>query len=79
MPYLVIFAVGLLFLGIGFLSNWLLTKSAQGLADEAPTESGGQMRDRTTGIALFYSWVSIAIGAALILLTIFLYVEGVFE
>jgi hypothetical protein len=54
-------------------------KSARDHANDAPTESGSEMRDRTTGFALFYAWVSTAVGAALILLTIFLYVEGVFD
>ena len=79
MPYLVILAVGLLFLVLGFWSNRLLMKSAQKYANDAPAESGGQVRDHIPGIALFYSWVSIAVGAALILLAIFLYIEGVFD
>ena len=79
MPYLVILTVGLVFLLLGLWSRRMLMNSARNYANEAPTQSGSEMRDRSTGFALFYAWVSTAIGAALILLTIFLYVEGVFD
>ena len=79
MPYIVILSLGLLFLFMGLLSSRLLMKSARDHANDAQTESGSEMRDRTTGFALFHAWLSTALGAALILLTIFLYVEGVFD
>ena len=79
MPYLVIVALGVLFLTVGLLSNTLLRKSARKYANGAPTESGSEMRDRTIGLALFYTWLSIAFGAVLVLLAAVLYVEGVFD
>ena len=69
MGYLLLFSIGLLFLAVGVLSHRMIMRMAKSYAPEASTESGREVRDRTSGFALFNAWLSAIVGAALILFT----------
>jgi len=78
MVYIVFVFIGLLFITIGLWTSRALMRTAHDYVNDATTESGRQMRDRTTGSALYNAWISVIVGGAIVVITLYFLVVNTF-